>query len=233
MRKFIDLHLVPGETDLSESMLNEATRLGFTCVGLTQDTGNRDSHYKNLREDCLDIAGRIDLRPRNPNELTSSLRRIRRRFEIVAVECRSKPVARQAARDHRVDILNFPTHIQSRRRVRFDRQEASLASGTNCAYEINLSDLLNKGTHVTSRLLSMMTVEVENARRYDVPVVVSSGADEPLVMRGPRELAASMQLLGIGEEESLDMVSDVPWRMVERNRRKLEPGYVSPGVRRV
>jgi hypothetical protein len=29
------------------------------------------------------------------------------------------------------------------------------------------------------------------------------------------------------------MVSDVPWRMVERNRRKLEPGYVSPGVRRV
>jgi ribonuclease P/MRP protein subunit RPP1 len=233
LRKFIDLHLVPGDTDLSESMLNEATRLGFTCIGLTQDTRDRDSHDKNPREDSLDITRRIDLRPRNPNELTSSLRRIRRRFEIVAVECRSKPVARQAARDHRVDILNFPTHIQSRRRVRFDRQEASLASGTNCAYEINLSDLLNKGVHVASRLLSMMTVEVENARRYDVPVVVSSGADEPLLMRGPRELAASMQLLGIREEESLDMVSDVPWRMVERNRSKLEPGYVSPGVRRV
>jgi RNase P/RNase MRP subunit p30 len=79
----------------------------------------------------------------------------------------------------------------------------------------------------------MMTVEVENARHYDVPVVVSSGADEPLLMRGPRELAASMQLLGIGEEESLDMVSDVPRELVERNRRKLEPGYVSPGVWRV
>ncbi len=233
MRKFIDLHLVPGDTDVSESMLNEASRLGFTGVGLTQDTGNRDSHDYNPREDSLDVARRIDLRPRNPNELTSSLRRIRRRFEIIAVECRSKPVARQAARDNRVDILNFPTQIQGRRRVRFDRQEASLASGTNCAYEINLSDLLNKGAHVATRLLSMMTVEVENARRYDVPVVVSSGADKPLLMRGPRELAASMQLLGIGEEESLDMVSDVPWRMVERNRSKLEPGYVSPGVRRV
>ncbi len=233
MRKFIDLHLIPGDTDLSESMLNEASRLGFTGVGLTQDTRNRDSHDKKPREDSLDIARRIDLRPRNPNELTSSLRRVRRRFEIVAVECRSKPVARQAARDHRVDILNFPTQIQSRRRVRFDRQEASLASGTNCAYEINLSDLLNKGAYVASRLLSMMTVEVENARHYDVPVVVSSGADEPLLMRGPRELAASMQLLGIGEEESLDMVSDVPRELVERNRRKLEPGYVSPGVRRV
>jgi len=233
LRKFIDLHLMPGDTDASESMLLEATRLGFTGVGLTQDTRNLDSPVKEPRGDSLNIARRIDLRPRNPNELTSSLRRIRRRFEIIAVECRSKPVARQAARDHRVDILNFPTQIHVRRRVRFDRQEASLASGTNCAYEINLSDLLNKGAHVTSRLLSMMTVEVENAIRHDVPVVVSSGADEPLLMRGPRELAASMQLLGIGEEESLDMVSDIPWRMLEMNRGKLEPSYVSPGVRRV
>jgi ribonuclease P/MRP protein subunit RPP1 len=232
LRKFIDLHLVPGNTDAPESMLYEASRLGFTGVGLTQDTGNRDSPGK-AHGDSLDIARRIDLRPRNANELTSSLRRIRRRFEIIAVECRSKPVARQAARDHRVDILNFPTHIQTRRRVRFDRQEASLASGTNCAYEINLSDLLNKGAHVASRLISIMTVEVENAMRYDVPVVVSSGAYEPLLMRGPRELAASMQLLGVGEEESLDMVSDVPWGIVERNRSKLEPGYVSPGIRRV
>lgn len=233
MRKFIDLHLMPGDTDLTEPMLQEASRLGFTGVGLTQDTGNPNPSEKEPRGAILDIARRIDLRPRNPNELTSSLRRIRRRFEIIAVECHSKPVARQAARDNRVDILNFPTQIRGRRRVRFDRQEASLASGTNCAYEINLSDLLNKGPHVASRLLSMMTVEVENARRYDVPVVVSSGADEPLLMRGPRELAASMQLLGIGEEESLDMVSDVPWELVERNRGKLEPGYVSPGVRRV
>ena len=232
MRKFIDLHLAPGDTDASESMLHEASRLGFTGVGLTQDTRNRDSPGT-AHGDSLDIARRIDLRPRNPNELTSSLRRIRRRFEIIAVECRSKPVARQAARDNRVDILNFPTQIQGRKRVRFDRQEASLASGTNCAYEVNLSDLLNKGAHVTSRLISMMTVEIENAIRHDVPVLVSSGADEPLLMRGPRELAASMQLLGVGEEDSLDMVSDVPWGLVERNRSKLEPSYVSPGIRRV
>ena len=233
MRKFVDLHLTPTNSAMSATMLQEASRLGFACVGLTQDNGNRNSPEKDPRGDSLDIARRIDLRPRNPNELTSSLRRIRRRFEIISVECRSKPVARQAARDNRVDILNFPTQIQGRKRVRFDRQEASLASGTNCAYEVNLSDLLNNGAHVASRLLSMMAVEVENAIRYDVPVVVSSGADEPLLMRGPRELAASMQLLGIGEEESLDMVSDVPRELVERNRSKLEPGYVSPGVRRV
>jgi len=232
LRKFVDLHLVPSDRDASESMLQQASRLGFTCVGLTPGDGDVDSNIVKHDGDIPDIARRIDLRPRNPNELTSSLRRIRRRFEIVAVVCRSKPIARQAARDNRVDILNFPTQVQSRRRVMFDRHEASLASGANCAYEINLSDLLNKGGHVASQLLSMMVVEVENARRHDVPVVVSSGVDSPIMMRGPRELAASMQLLGIGEEESLDMVSDVPRGLVERNRGKLDPSYVSPGVRR-
>ena len=231
MRKFIDLHLRP--IDSGRTMIQEATRLGYTSAGIAHGSGDRDAPRGRLGVDGVDVVRRIDLRPRNANELTTSLRRIRRRFEVIAVECFSKPVARQAAKDNRVDILNFPTRIQGRRRVRFDRQEASLASGANCAYEINLSDLLNKGARVASRLISMMTVEVENAMRHDVPVVVSSGADEPLLMRGPRELAASMQLLGIGEEESLDMVSDVPFSIVERNRGKLEPGYVSPGVRRV
>ena len=228
MRKFVDLHLRPGTS--GRDMIQKAARLGYARVGMTSGDGDPEVPIK--EGDGVDIVRRVDLRPRNANELTSSLRRIRRRYEIIAVECRSKPVARQAAKDNRVDILNFPAQIQVRGRVRFDRQEASLASGANCAYEINLSDLLNKGAHVASRLISSMVVEIENAVRHDVPVVVSSGADGPLLMRGPRDLAASMQLLGVGEEESLDMVSKVPWGIVERNRKKLDPGHVSPGVRR-
>ena len=97
MRKFVDLHIVPRDRDTSESMLQQASRLGFTCVGLTPDDGDVDPNIVKHAGDSLDIARRIDLRPRNPNELTSSLRRIRRRFEIVAVVCSSKPIARQAA----------------------------------------------------------------------------------------------------------------------------------------
>ena len=82
-----------------------------------------------------------------------------------------------------------------------------------------------------SRLLSVMRDEVDNAVRFGVPVVVSSGADDPHNMRGPRELAAVLDLLGIGEEEGLDAVSTTPWSIVDRNREKLMPGFVEPGVR--
>jgi len=70
-----------------------------------------------------------------------------------------------------------------------------------------------------------------NACRYDVPVVLSSGAESVYGMRDPMSLAALMSLAGLGEEESLDMVSVNPSALVERNRDKLSESYVSPGVR--
>jgi ribonuclease P/MRP protein subunit RPP1 len=228
MRKFLDLNIRPLKKELRRSMLELAADLGYKGVGLTTEKPpERGEIYPEL-----DLVSRVNLRPSNVNDLMNCLRRIRRKYVIIAVECHSKNVARQAAKDNRVDILNFPVGISARRRVRFDRQEASLAGGANCVYEVNVSDLLGVGPLILSRLLSMFRKEVENAKRYDVPVIVSSGADEPLMMREPRSLAAVLSLLGLDEKESLDAVSTTPWGMAEGNREKLGPGFVMPGVRR-
>ena len=232
MRKFFDLHLKPpDDTGVLETMLELASRLGFKGVGVVSIGIPQKTVKEMASGHGLDHVRRTNLTPRNPQELMVTLRRLRRQFEIIAVECRSKAVARQAAKDNRVDILNFPTSASARKRVWFDRQEASLASGANCAYEVNVSDLLQLGQLGASRLLSVMRDEVDNAVRFGVPVVVSSGADNPLTMRVPRELAAVLELLGIGEEEGLDAVSTTPWGIVDRNREKLGPGFVAPGVR--
>ena len=232
MRRFIDLHLRPpvGGTDELELMLRFAAETGYSGVAASDR-----ALPQTLRSLCtelgLDLISRVDLRPRSARELTASLRRVRRRFEVVAVDCRSKAVARQAAKDHRVDLLDFSASISTRARVWFDRQEAVLASGANCAYEINASDLLRLGPAAGARLLSIMRREIGNARRHGVPVVVSSGADSRLLMRDPRGLVALLDLVDVDEEEGLDMVSSVPWRMVETNRAKLSHGFVAPGVR--
>jgi ribonuclease P/MRP protein subunit RPP1 len=234
MRRFIDLHLRPSEDSESvRAMLELAARLEFKGIGLVQG----EIHPRDLKSMAsgmgLDLVSRVDLAPRNTNELTAALRRLRRRFVIVAVECRSKNVARQAAKDHRVDILNFPSSVSARSRSRFDRQEASLASDANSAYEINASDLLKLDQVSRAKLLSLMRGEVDNAKRFDVPIVVSSGALNAMQMRDPRGLAAILTLLDINEEEGLEAVSKTPMRIVTANREKLDPGFVVPGVRRV
>jgi len=232
MRRFIDLYVKPPpETDGLREMLELAAKLGFKGLGMVADKALLDSARGMAPDQGLELVSRADLRPKSPRDLTASLGRLRGRFEVIAVDCQSKAVARQAAKDNRVDILRFPSTVQERRKVGFDRQEASLAAGASCCYEVNFSDLLGKGPRVASGLISMIREEVGNARRFDVPLVVSSGAVDPLLMRDPRGLASTLSLFDIGEEGGLEAVSTNPWRLVETNRGKLGPGYVLPGVR--
>jgi ribonuclease P/MRP protein subunit RPP1 len=224
MRKFVDLHLKPGTRTKIASILETARMLGFGGAAITNMESSPEA-----RED-FDRISRIDLKPRNQRDLTSSLNSVRRRYEIVSVECTSKSVARQAAKDHRVDILNFSSSASNRMKVGFDHPEASLASGANCAYEVNACDILGQGPLALSRLLPLLRREVENARRYDVPVVLSSGAVNPLLMRGPRDLAALMGLIN-RDVDWLEAVSTIPWLMVRRNREKLSAGFIIPGVK--
>ena len=232
MRRFADLHLRPLPGDISElkKMLCSAINLGYGGVSFTMNNTFHDMKEK-CQEMCLDFISRVDLKPRNVVELKSSLRHLRRRFEIIAVECLTKSVARQAAKDHRVDILSFSPFSYIRGKIRFDRQEASLASESNCNYEVNASDILNLTPPACARLLSIVRGEIENARRYNIPILISSGAESHLHMREPRGMAALLDLVGVGEEEGLDMISTVPWRLVELNRLKLSPKFISPGVR--
>ncbi|MBS7637649.1 hypothetical protein KEJ49_01990 [Candidatus Bathyarchaeota archaeon] len=230
MVKYIDLHLKkPAKSDELRSMLTYAKRLGFGAVGLaSSDSPNLRDMGRGLD---IDVVTRVDLRPESGRELLRSLSSLRWRYEVVAVECTRKEVARQSAKDHRVDILNFSPSPITRMKVWFDRQEASLASEAGCALEINISDILRAGPFQCAKLISVMRAEIDNARRKDVPVVVSSGADSPMLMRGPREIVALLDLLSVEEEVGREMISQNPLMIVERNRGKMTPEFVAPGVR--
>jgi len=226
VRNFIDLHLKPPR-DKAAEMLHRAVELGYSGVALA---GDHPAPSQNELD--LDIVSRINLVPKSARDLPNVLRSTRRRYEIIAVECSSKKVARQAAKDHRVDILNF-TMPPSRNSTWFDRQEATLASDSRCALEYNISNLFQLGPIQLARTLSRMRVELENAQSHGVPVVVSSGAESLIQMRDPRGLASILGLLGVDEEIGLDTVSTNPWEIVNSNREKLDPDYVNPGVRGV
>lgn len=220
MRRFTDLNVVPAEGRLEE-MLAHASTLGFHAVGCPGKTASNPP---------LDVVSRLDLAPRSQQQLQSHLKKNRRRYEVISVLCLSKGVARQAARDHRVDLLRF-RHTGGPGRVWLDRQQAALAGETGCCLELEARELLSTDPTRLRGILTQLRGEVENARRHGVPVILSSGAETPHGMRGPREMASLMSLVGVEGEEALDVVSVNPWALVERNRDKLSESYVQPGVR--
>jgi len=234
-RIFADLHLCPNlnEPDCVSRVIKKARKLGhdLVAVSLPPDiTGERMRWLQNLCSEAgIDFASRVDVKPRTSRDLINSLRKLRRRFEIAAVMCESKDVARQAAKDRRVDLLNFPA-VDFRGRY-FDRAEAELASKGLASLEVDLRPLLTLEGPARVRLLSTLRREVSIARGFRVPVVISSGASDELLMRKPREMAALASLFDLNEASALNSVSLNPAAIVKRNRQKLSTQFVAPGIR--
>lgn len=232
---YADLHLCSNLEDSEQAacMIRKASKLGYRLVAMSLPLNFPEEKIQQLRNICreakVDFASRVDLKPRTSKELINSLRRLRRRFELVAVMCESKHVARQAAKDRRVDLLNFPS-ISFRKRF-FDKAEAELASNSIASFEIGIKPVLTLEGPARIRLLSSLRREAAIAQAFHVPIVISSGASSEMLMRKPRELAALASLFDLDETSAIEAISRNPLAIIKRNREKLSPNFVAPGIR--
>ena len=130
----------------------------------------------------MDFVSRADFHPRTRKRLDAfSCANSGDNSKSYASSCDNKEVARQAAKDRRVDLLNFPS-LDYHKRF-FDRAEAELASGSLAALEVDVKPLLVLEGPPRVRLLMSLRREVAVAREFHVPIVVSSGVGEERFMR--------------------------------------------------
>ncbi|HIE19224.1 TPA: hypothetical protein EYP75_05815, partial [Candidatus Bathyarchaeota archaeon] len=176
VRLFIDLHLCPNLKDQDETrrMIEKSAELGYKAVGVTLPKKYSQSEVEKISKICgevgLDFVHRIDLAPSNTAELIRSLRLLRRNVEVISVKCLSKSVARQAAKDRRVDVLSFSS-LDVRKRF-FDSAEAELASKTQVSLEFDLAPLLYLRGYRRISLLSKLREEVFIAKKSNIPIIL-------------------------------------------------------------
>jgi RNase P/RNase MRP subunit p30 len=230
----VDLHLCPQLHSPSHTklMIEKAVELGYKTLGMPFPARYSKEEIEAVGELCsklgVDLVTRVDLAPKTVGELLKNLRFLRRRAEVVAVNCFSKAVARQAAKDRRVDLLSFPS--PSPRSHFFDHAEAELASGALAALEIEMAPLLRLQGFRRCLLLSTLRKEIRVAKKAGVPVILSSGADEPYLLRHFEDYASLSYLFGMDLHAAKKAFSDNPQQLIERNRRKLSPNFVAPGI---
>ena len=214
MRKYIDLHLRPSTPDKVKEMLTLASELGFRQVASTTQVTGVDSR--------ITSATRLDLEAKRSRDLLEALNKSRRRYDIIAVKCLTKEVARQAAKDDRVDILKFPDDPILRRHNRLDHHEAELIEGTEHAYEIDACDLITNSPMHLAKVINQIKRDLVVAVKHDIPIILSSGASTPLSIREPRALTALASLLDIEEDNAADMISTIPEAILMKNHLKLK-----------
>ena len=233
-RAFADLHLRvnPKDQQATQQLITKAARFGYSMISIPFTSKLSEEELTQLKATCtqagLDFVSRTDFYPRSENDLTHFLRKFRRKFEVICIICDSKEVARQAAKDRRVDLLSFPS-LDYHKRF-FDRAEAELASCSLAALEVDIKPLLILEGPPRVRLLTSLRREVAIAREFRVPIVVSSGVAEEWLMRLPRDLASLAFLFGLDEAQALDATSTSPAAIVRRNREKLSYRFVAPGI---
>lgn len=232
---FADLHLRLNIRDQTATlrMITKAASLGYRLIAVPLSPETTENEITQLKDACseakVDFASRVDLRPKTPNELLRALRRLRRKFEVICVNCDNKQVARQAAKDRRVDLLNFSS-LDFRKRF-FDNAEAELASNSLAALEIDMRPLLVLDGASRIRLLLSLRREVAVAKEFQVPIVISSGVSEEKLLRKPREMAALAFLFDLDEASAFKAVAQEPAAIVKRNREKLSSNFVAEGIR--
>ena len=233
-RSFADLHLRINLNDQEDTqrLITKAASLGYAQISFSSTSRLNNEEYAKLKAmcrcACVDFVSRADFHPRSEVELTRFLRRFRREFEVICISCDNKEVARQAAKDRRVDLLNFAS-LDYHKRF-FDRAEAELACNCLAALEVDVKPLLILEGPPRVRLLTSLRREVAIAREFKVPIVVSSGVGEERFMRLPRDLASLAFLFGLDEAQALAAVSANPVAIVARNREKLSSRFVAPGI---
>ena len=233
-RRCIDLHLRTNPQDLqtTQRLIERAACFGYHAISIPLSAQFEDNQLTLLRTACnqagIDFISRVDFKPRNTEDLMRFLRKNRRRLEIICIVCDDKEIARQAAKDRRVDLLNFPS-LDYHKRF-FDRAEAELASAGLTALEVDIRPLLVLEGPSRVRLLSNLRREVALAQEFHVPVIVSSGVSEPHLMRMPKDLASLCYLFGLNQPSAIDALSKTPNALIERNREKLCSKFVAPGI---
>ncbi|MBS7643393.1 hypothetical protein KEJ26_02255 [Candidatus Bathyarchaeota archaeon] len=233
MRRFVDLHLIPPLKDLSmiKKMANTAVEIGLSTVAFTFPMDTPIDEIEQVRSICrevgVDFASRTDLSQLKPSDLIRALRKIRKKFEIVGVQCVSESIARCAAKDSRVDILNFP--IESH--FAFDRHSGRTVLPMSAALEINVITLTQLQGVERAKLINKLNHRLEVVQKLHIPIVISSGATSWTTMRGPMDMAAFVSLIGLDLQTAIKAVSTMPMAILTRNRMKLDPSFVMPGVR--
>jgi RNase P/RNase MRP subunit p30 len=214
VRKYIDLHIRPSSPDKVNEMLILASELGYSRVASTLRATVIDSR--------VTVATRLDIEAKRSRELLDTLKNSRRKFDVIAVKCLTKEVARQAAKDDRVDILKFPDDPTLRKHNWLDHHEAELVEGTEHAYEIDACDLMTSSPTHLAKVITQIKRDLAVATKHDINIIISSGAPTPIAIREPRALIALASLLDIEEDYAADMISTIPEAVLRRNRVKLE-----------
>lgn len=169
----------------------------------------------------------IELEPADRQEASGAVGHYRSDADLLLLRGGTPDLNRFAVEDPRVDVLTAPMAESGD----VNHVIAGAAAENGVAIELNLGPVLRTSGGRRVRAIRDRRKLIELVADADAPWVASADATDHLQVRAPRELCALGDVIGVGA----DVIETglAAWhRLLERTRRRRDPSFVEPGVRR-
>ncbi len=232
-RRFAEITITPSSFSKEEfkNMLNTASFLGFKVVGFNIHVKNFKNipEVKNYAEKLgLELVSRVDVTFSDIGLIKKYLKKYRKKVELISIKGFSRKIISFGCRDRRIDIIRVDPHYK----FTLFKGDVKQILEQDKAIEITAKPLIYaKNFQERVRTLQSYEKTLKTILKKRIKFVFGSGACSPAEMRDARSLASLLvSFFDMDYAKALDSLSCNVMSIVERNRLKLSPNFIWPGV---
>lgn len=224
--KFYDLnvHSMPDGESTIEELTSLAKHFGYSGLAITNHSNSGVAPMVAKTEDFEILRG-IEIVTTSPSKLHGLIGKYRKNVDVLIVHGGNENINREAVENPNVDVL---AHPQMGRHSGLNHILAKSASENNVAIEFNLDAIIKGRGGRRVQTLSNFRTNLNIARKYDVPMLLTSNASSYFDLRAPREMIAVAGLFGMNKDEAVSALSLTAEGIIEKKR--LKPGFIREGV---
>ncbi|MGP8337281.1 MAG: ribonuclease P protein component 3 [Methanosarcinaceae archaeon] len=227
--KFYDLnvHSIPDGRDTPHQIANLAKYLGYAGIAITNHS-SKESKPTGFESNGFEVFKGIEIVSNNPSKLHGLIGKYRKNVDVLVIHGGNENINRAAVENRNVDIL---AHLPTLKDSGLNHILAKSASENNVAIEFNIDSILKGRGGRRVHTLSYFRKNVEIARKFDVPMILTSNATSYFDLRAPREMIALAGLFGMEKDEAISSISTVPAGIIAGNRPR--SGFIREGIEEI
>jgi ribonuclease P/MRP protein subunit RPP1 len=218
-----NLHALPDGSDSPSRMALAAKRLGYSGIIIT----NHTTTGRAFGFDAAKLVGGIEvvigteIVANNQKTLHAKAASLRDRSDFLAVHGGDEKINRAACEDPNVDLLAHAHEGRSGIGV----AAAKAARDNQVAIGLDLGPMIRLRGASRVRWMEVVRRDLNLITKFDLDLMISTGARSHLDLRSPRDLVALAALFGLERDRAVEALV-LPKSIIDLNRRR----WASAGV---
>ena len=205
MFTMIDLNVKGSSFDNNLIMAKQASIYGWKHINFSYTQNEYDdalsfkNDLKDNLKDVIDVDYTLLIKSNNPSEIRKTVRKYRKKSSCISVLGGDLKINRTSLENIQIDVLSKP--YLKRYDSGLNHVLAKEAKDNNVAIEIVFSDILKSYLAHRSKILANLRDIYKLYRKYDFPLILSSGAESVFDLRTVKDFDAVFTQSGLNDLE--------------------------------